>query len=567
MKKQEIITEEINRGRKLMGLAPLTFKSNIMEQVSNASTYHEWEDCSGAWMQSGVRYWDRFCIDAAIAEYGLGVAGPTGSSPVSSQGWYMGAPAPYNVATQYPNNGTLQAYATHQNSEAFYIGMGSPSPGTTQKYSSLYGLFNTDPITGVVTSAQVDYCIKYIGPVTQPSTGNHSMTMGTMAMSNFVGPFQDCQMCQMGVLQDSYNCDGQGNCTPVQGQGGTYPDYPTCQAACVMAPSVYRCADCYTPCTEPYINAGVCPYTSTLDCETQCEETDKWRCSSPDKFGNKRCRKCKFFELWDGTPCWPTKQECLDDGDCEQKIADIGVLGLDDLDIGINSVSGCMDPSALNYSTNNTTDCSGVAGGTDTSCCTYTTLTSGCMDSTATNYDSTANADCLGVSNGSDTSCCTYTTNTCDISWNTPCAQTHFGSMTGGIPQLQSWLALRQTGWDSVGCQHLQNVVNWLTDQLNSGVTGAGSPNPGTPLNQTQITRKTAKRLWAQCQATECNCPPLNMPALTPAAPPVVTQADSDMVKGIPIDREKVVNDKIQIKESDITRIVKRLINESKRIN
>jgi len=112
------------------------------------------------------------------------------------------------------------------------------------------------------------------------------------------------------------------------------------------------------------------------------------------------------------------------------------------------------------------------------------------------------------------------TGNTCDISYNTPCASQHL--TTGQQNSWDPWLGLRQTGWDSVGCQHLQNVVNWTTNQLNSGVTGNG-----TPLNPTQIARKTEKREWAQCQAAECGCATLNVPALTggptpppPSAPP-----------------------------------------------
>jgi len=113
---------------------------------------------------------------------------------------------------------------------------------------------------------------------------------------------------------------------------------------------------------------------------------------------------------------------------------------------------------------------------------------------------------------------------TCDISWASTCAQQELatGGGLGGQNSWDPWLALRQTGWDSVGCQHLQNVVNWTTDQLNSGVTGPNAPNPNTPLNPTQILRKTAKREWAQCQAAQCDCPPLNVPALTggPTPPP-----------------------------------------------
>ena len=89
------------------------------------------------------------------------------------------------------------------------------------------------------------------------------------------------------------------------------------------------------------------------------------------------------------------------------------------------------------------------------------------------------------------------------------CAQTHFGSL-GGTQQFQTWLVQRETGYNSVGCQHLQSVVNWITNQLNSGVTANN-----TPLTQVQITRKTAKRDWAICQAQECGCGTLNMPLVT----------------------------------------------------
>ena len=101
----------------------------------------------------------------------------------------------------------------------------------------------------------------------------------------------------------------------------------------------------------------------------------------------------------------------------------------------------------------------------------------------------------------------------CDISWNTPCAQQHL--LTGAQNSWTNFLNLRQTGFDSVGCQHLQQLVNWTTNQLNSGVTGANSANPGTPLSPVQISRKTEQLAWAQCQANECGCSPLNAPPLT----------------------------------------------------
>tara|TARA_R110000803_G_scaffold113502_1_gene181867 strand:- start:1582 stop:2598 length:1017 start_codon:yes stop_codon:yes gene_type:complete len=101
---------------------------------------------------------------------------------------------------------------------------------------------------------------------------------------------------------------------------------------------------------------------------------------------------------------------------------------------------------------------------------------------------------------------------TCDISYNTPCASQHL--TTGSQNSWTTFLNQRQTGWDSVGCQHLQNVVNWTTNQLNSGVTGNG-----TPLNPTQIARKTEKRDWAQCQGSQCGCT-INMRPLTGGSTP-----------------------------------------------
>mgnify|MGYP003679686325 CR=1 FL=1 len=81
----------------------------------------------------------------------------------------------------------------------------------------------------------------------------------------------------------------------------------------------YRCYDCNTPCSQQLIDAGHCPYDTTQECMDQCTETDKWSCGRPDKFGNPRCRKCKEFELTDGTTCYPTEQDCLNSGDCDMK--------------------------------------------------------------------------------------------------------------------------------------------------------------------------------------------------------------------------------------------------------
>jgi hypothetical protein len=110
----------------------------------------------------------------------------------------------------------------------------------------------------------------------------------------------------------------------------------------------------------------------------------------------------------------------------------------------------------------------------------------------------------------------------CDFSWSSPCAQQHLN--TGGQNSWQNMLAQRESGYNANGCQHFQAMVNWVTDQLNSGVAGNGSP-----LTQVQINRKTEQLEWAQCQANSCGCPNLNMPPLTggPTPPP---PSDPDLI-------------------------------------
>tara|TARA_R100000908_G_C3755778_1_gene150332 strand:- start:1462 stop:3468 length:2007 start_codon:yes stop_codon:yes gene_type:complete len=314
MKTPKKLTEELNRGRTLMGLKPLNSKNTLSEQIgSNNNTYHEWFDCSNAvFLGSGIRYWDRFSIDAAIAQYGQGVAGANGSSPVSSYGWYMGAPSPYNSASQNPNNGSLQNYATHQNSEAFWLGMGSPSPGTTLKYTS--GSQGPNP---------QDYCLEYVGPVSVPSTGQHMMMMGTDSITNIQGPYGDCQMCQLGVMAPTYDCVNGSCIDPGDGSGqfSGANAYTDCNNTCGVGnpQEFYRCHDCTTPCSQTVVDAGHCPYTTTQDCQDQCAESNKWTCGMPDKFGNPRCVRCREYQLWDGTTCYPTKQMCLD-SDCPGKL-------------------------------------------------------------------------------------------------------------------------------------------------------------------------------------------------------------------------------------------------------
>ena len=111
---------------------------------------------------------------------------------------------------------------------------------------------------------------------------------------------------------------------------------------------------------------------------------------------------------------------------------------------------------------------------------------------------------------------------TCDFSWTSSCAQQNLN--TGGQNSWDNFLTLRETGFNGAGCQHLQSVVNWNTNQLNSGVNSSG-----VQLNNVQISRKTEQIAWAQCQANECGCPSLNVPPLTggPTPPP---PTDPDLI-------------------------------------
>jgi len=198
---------------------------------------------------------------------------------------------------------------------------------------------------------------------------------------------------------------------------------------------------------------------------------------------------------------------------------------------GTTGTSGCLDPSLGGYDPQATLDCLGnppPAGGGygDTNCCgtpgpqEYVCMggvvgpggTNSCTGPHPMGTYQMGDPNVMGIY-PTQTACdaaCGSATTTCDFSWNSLCAQTHFGSL-GGTQQFQNWLVQRESGFNSVGCQHLQNVVNWTTSQLNSGVTGPNANPPNSPFSTTQITRKLAKREWAICQGNECGCT-LNIP-------------------------------------------------------
>ena len=84
----------------------------------------------------------------------------------------------------------------------------------------------------------------------------------------------------------------------------------------------------------------------------------------------------------------------------------------------------------------------------------------------------------------------------CDVSITSPCATQHL--VTGNNT---TWLGLRQASYNSYGCPHFTNVINWMTNQLNSGVNGQGVP--WTPY---QVNRKIERMAWAQCMLNSSCC-------------------------------------------------------------
>ena len=92
---------------------------------------------------------------------------------------------------------------------------------------------------------------------------------------------------------------------------------------------------------------------------------------------------------------------------------------------------------------------------------------------------------------------CDTTTSQCsdvDFTYNSnPCGQTHLVPAPGGANSWTTWLSARANGYSNNGCQHLQQVINWITPQLpnSSGIS---------------LARKQAKIDWAGCMQNHCNC-------------------------------------------------------------
>jgi len=99
---------------------------------------------------------------------------------------------------------------------------------------------------------------------------------------------------------------------------------------------------------------------------------------------------------------------------------------------------------------------------------------------------------CPGNSSCAPSTGCTQT----DFDYNATCGSTHLGPAPGNAPSFQNWLNARWNGYQSNGCNHFQNVINWITPQL---TTATGN----------SLLRKQAKIAWAGCMMATggpCNC-------------------------------------------------------------
>ena len=88
-----------------------------------------------------------------------------------------------------------------------------------------------------------------------------------------------------------------------------------------------------------------------------------------------------------------------------------------------------------------------------------------------------------------------------DFSYNSQCGADWLDPAPGGANSWNGWLNARWNGYNSVGCQHFQNAINWIQQQLTTGTNAAG-----VPWNSVQIARKQAKQDWAGCMLQNCGC-------------------------------------------------------------
>ena len=206
--------------------------------MANLGVYHVWKHCQTG--NKAILYWNSMGNTGFPQQLG---AGPNG--------WSMGMTVLGITATSSGNGGSgTQPWATHQNSEAFWIGMGSPNPGDT--VSALIGPQN---------QGAPYYCWEYVGQnngtyqhggfgpgntitnilVNDPlcptdcGSGNppppvNGCTDPTATNYNPLATIDDGS-CDFGSGGDSFRCL-DGTCISCGGPGCQYPTLDDCKKDC-----------------------------------------------------------------------------------------------------------------------------------------------------------------------------------------------------------------------------------------------------------------------------------------------------------------------------------------------
>tara|TARA_B110000238_G_C16110989_1_gene432670 strand:+ start:402 stop:2051 length:1650 start_codon:yes stop_codon:yes gene_type:complete len=184
--------------------------------MANLGVYHVWKHCQTG--NKAILYWNSMGNTGFPQQLG---AGPNG--------WSMGMTVLGITATSSGNGGSgTQPWATHQNSEAFWIGMGSPNPGDT--VSALIGPQN---------QGAPYYCWEYVGQ--NNGTYQHGAFGGGNSISNVLvndplcptdcgsgNPSNDDKCTEKDFQYNSTPC-GQTHLVPAPGGAGSWQPWLTAQ--------------------------------------------------------------------------------------------------------------------------------------------------------------------------------------------------------------------------------------------------------------------------------------------------------------------------------------------------
>lgn len=196
------------------------------------------------------------------------------------------------------------------------------------------------------------------------------------------------------TVDDCYNIDYCGQCNETTCSPLVGPNILTIQST---HDSCYQCEltpenqDCYTLVCCDSSGDQLINVLPTADLDSayatgQVVRIDQY----PDSQGNKRCWIIQTQEI-----CNPEISVTVDMAFVSCEFCTLTV-----------TTQGCTDPSALNYCPQCITCVSSL--GALNECCIYEGCPLSCQDPTATNYNPNNVCDCSGVEGGSDTSCCNY---------------------------------------------------------------------------------------------------------------------------------------------------------------